>query len=100
MGGGTPKLRPALHLADLPGRYQNLLLCGISTQLKDLELNWDELIQPGDQDFASSGLHRPSAIRLSYLYAADRSEIAGRIGSISDARLGRLRQLLADFLQP
>lgn len=29
--GGTAKLRPALVLSLLPGPYQNVLLCGIST---------------------------------------------------------------------
>jgi mRNA interferase MazF len=98
LGGGGLKLRPALLLADLPSPYQNLLLCGVSTQLQQLQANWDELIQAGDADFPSSGLHRDSAIRLSYLYAADPSEIAGVIGSIDRARLQRLRHRLADHL--
>ena len=98
--GTTPKLRPALLLASLPGPYQNLLLCGISTQLQHLQPNWDELIQTSDADFTSSGLHRDSVIRLSYLYAADASEIAGVIGSIDPARLQRLRQRLSDHLRP
>jgi mRNA interferase MazF len=80
IGGGTPKLRPALLLASLPGPYQNLLLCGISSQLHQLQANWDELVQPGDADYAASGLHRASIIRLSYLYAADPSEVSGAIG--------------------
>jgi mRNA interferase MazF len=80
IGGGTPKLRPALLLASLPGPYQNLLLCGISSQLHQLQANWDELVQPGDGDYAASGLHRASIIRLSYLYAADPSEVSGAIG--------------------
>ncbi len=99
-GGGAPKLRPALLLADLLGSYQNLLLCGVSTQLQQLTANWDELIQAGDADFSSSGLHRDSAIRLSYLYAADPGEIAGVIGSIDRFRLQRLRQRLSDHLRP
>jgi mRNA interferase MazF len=82
----------------LPGPYQNLLICGVSTQLQQLQANWDELIQGGDADFSSSGLHRASAIRLGYLYAADSGEIAGVIGSIDRARLQRLRQRLADHL--
>jgi mRNA interferase MazF len=97
--GGGLKLRPALLLADLPGPYQNLLLCGVSTQLQQLQANWDELMQVGDADFSSNGLHRASAIRLSYLYAADPGEIAGVIGSIDYARLQRLRQRLADHLK-
>jgi hypothetical protein len=35
--GGPAKLRPALVLAILPGPYQNVLICGISTQLQSLQ---------------------------------------------------------------
>jgi hypothetical protein len=100
LGAATPKLRPALLLADLPGPYQSLLLCGISPQLHLLEVDWDELVQTSDADFAPSGLRGPSAIRLSYLYAADPGEIAGVIGSIDRSRLHRLRQRLSDHLRP
>jgi mRNA interferase MazF len=100
VGSAAAKLRPALLLAALPGPYQNLLLCGVSTQLQNLQANWDELVQASDQDFASSGLHRPSAIRLSYLYAADPSEVAGVIGQIDPSRLQRLRQRISDHLRP
>ena len=100
LGGGAPKLRPALLLADLPGPYQALLLSGISTQLHFLQGNWDELVDAADADYASSGLHQPSVIRLSYLYAADPSELAGVIGAIDSSRLHRLRQRLSDHLRP
>ena len=100
VGATAPKLRPALVLAALPGPYQNLLLCGISTQLHQLQPNWDELIQPGDADFPASGLRRASVIRLSYLYAADPGEIAGLIGQIEPVRLQRLRRRLSDHLRP
>lgn len=100
VGASAPKLRPALFLAELPGPYQNCLLCGISTQLHQLGAKWDELIQPGDTDFPSSGLHRASIIRLSYLHAADPGEIAGVIGRIEPARFQRLRQRLSDHLRP
>jgi mRNA interferase MazF len=99
-GGGPAKLRPALVLADLPGPYQNLLLCGISTQLLHLQANWDERLDAGDADFAGSGLHQTSVIRLSYLYAADPGEIAGVCGAIDPLRLVRLRQGLSDHLRP
>jgi mRNA interferase MazF len=100
IGGTAPKLRPALLLGDLPGPYQNLLLCGISTQLHQFVAQWDEFVRASDADFAASGLHRDSVIRLSYLHAADPSEIAGVIGSIEPARLSRLRQRLSDQLRP
>ena len=96
--GGPPKLRPALVLAELPGPFQSLLICGVSTRLRDLQPNWDELISPGDADYSTSGLRERSAIRLSYLYAADQHEIAGVIGRIEPERLRMLRERLARAL--
>jgi mRNA interferase MazF len=99
VGGGAPKLRPALLLATLPGPYQNLLICGISTQLHSLVPDWDELVPGDDPDFKPSGLRRPSGVRLSYLYAASIGEVAGAIGRISATRLARLRGRLIAQLQ-
>ena len=96
--GGPPKLRPALVLAILPGSFQNLLICGISTQLRDLQPEWDEQIDPSDADYSASGLHRLSAIRLSYLYAAESQDISGTLGQIGRERLERLRQRLIGIL--
>ena len=100
VAGAPPKSRPALVLATLPGPYQTALLCGISTRWRSLLAGWDELLQPGDRDFASSGLHRPSAIRLSFLYGAAPADITGFIGRIDQTRLDRLRQHLSDHLRP
>jgi mRNA interferase MazF len=94
VGGGSAKLRPALLLATLPGPYQSLLICGISTQLHALVPDWDEQVSPTDPDFKSSGLRRASAVRLSYLYAAAANEVAGAIGGIDATRLERLRARL------
>lgn len=97
---GTFKLRPALFLAPLPGPYQTILVCGISTRLGKLLPNWDEAIQPSDPDFVASGLHSPSIIRLSYLHAVKDSEVRGIIGSIAADRLKRLRTRISDHLRP
>jgi mRNA-degrading endonuclease toxin of MazEF toxin-antitoxin module len=96
--GGPSKLRPALVLAALPGPFQSLLICGISTRLGDVQPGWDEPIGPDDADYSGSGLHQRSAIRLSYLYAADEREISGVIGRVDPARLARLLQCLAKLL--
>jgi len=100
LGQAGTKLRPALVLSTLPGPYQDLRLCGISAQIQNQQANWDESLQPADADFSASGVHRPSIIRLSYLYAADRSEIVGAIGKIDTQRLNRLRTRLADHVRP
>jgi mRNA interferase MazF len=98
IAGGPPKSRPALVLALLPGAYQNVLICGISTQLRDLQPDWDDTIEPSDADFSQTGLHRKSAVRPSYLYGADSREIAGVIGRVDVARLDRVRLRLAQLL--
>ncbi len=100
VAGGPSKLRPALVLALLPGVFQNVLICGVSTRLEDLQPDWDEMITPLDGDFDASGLHHASAIRPSYLYAADAREISGVIGEIDAERLQRVRARLAKLLAP
>jgi mRNA interferase MazF len=100
LAGGAPKLRPALVLSLLPGPFQNVLICGISTQVHKVIRDWDELMATTESDFARSGLHRNSAIRLSYLYSAERSEITGIIGEIDSSRLERLLTRLSDHLRP
>ena len=47
-------------------KYQDFLISGISTQLKEYIPNFDEIISPNDDDFQSSGLVRQSDIRLSF----------------------------------
>ena len=96
--GGALKLRPALVVAMLPGPFQNVLICGISTRVQNLEADWDELVEVTASDFPRSGLHRRCAIRLSYLHAAEAREICGVIGQIDPARLDRLKRRLIDLL--
>jgi mRNA interferase MazF len=97
VAGGPPKLRPALVLSLLPGPYQNVLICGVSTQMHPVA-DWDETLSTTDADFRTFGLHRESSIRLSYLYAADQVEIRGVIGRIDSSRLSRLLHRLAEHL--
>ncbi|MFN6463584.1 MAG: hypothetical protein RMZ41_017455 [Nostoc sp. DedVER02] len=59
---GEIKNRPTLSLREMP-KYQDFLICGISTQLKQYIPNFDEIISPNDDDFQSSGLVRQSVIR-------------------------------------
>ena len=96
---GAAKLRPAVILADIPGAYQSLLLCGVSTQMQAIQPDWDDPIGAGDGDFASSGLHQTSVIRLSFLRAAGIGEVVRIIGRIDGTRLGRLRLRLSDHLR-
>jgi mRNA interferase MazF len=94
---GVTKNRPAIILRGLPP-YQDLLVCGVSTQLRQRVEDFDELISPDDADFASSGLKSESLIRLGFLAVLPESRIIGTIGSISPERHKRLLKTLSDYL--
>lgn len=96
---GALKTRPALVLRMLPP-FGDLLVCGVSSQLRQEVLGFDELLTPVSPDFAASGLHRPSLIRLGYLGVLPILSIIGEMGHISLERQHRLLQRLSDFLKP
>jgi len=94
---GRLKNRPALLLRKLPP-FDDALVCGVSTQLRQQVADFDELIVFGDQDFASSGLISDSLIRLGFLAVIPRNKIVGTIGSVSVDRHSRLLRNLCAFL--
>ena len=96
---GSPKDRPVLFLKRMPP-FQDFLVCGVSTQLHQEVPDFDEPIAPADADFRTSGLKAASLIRLGYLVVLPRSELKGRIGSVSTSRRKRLLTRLSDFLRP
>ena len=96
--GRSSKLRPALVLARLPGPYQTWLVCGVSTQTEGLVDGWDEVLEPQQPWFAATGLHRQSAVRLSFLSAVDEPTITGRIGVVPRSVVNRQRRRLASLL--
>jgi mRNA interferase MazF len=93
---GAVKNRPAVVLREMPP-FRDLLVCGVSTQLRQAAKDFDEVISPADADFAASGLKEESLIRLGFL-VVPRNKIAGSIGSISPERHKRLLQRLSQYL--
>lgn len=94
---GTMKNRPAILLREMPP-FNDLLVCGVSTQLRQEANGFDELISSGDAGFAASGLIRDSLIRLGFLAVLSRSRIIGVIGSISVERHKLLPGRLSAYL--
>ena len=78
--------------------YRDVLACGVSTQLRQQVKGFDEVIQSSDSDFAASGLHSASLIRLGFLAVLPRSAVVGSIGAISSERHKRLLKKLSDYL--
>lgn len=79
-------------------RYRDFLVCGVSTQLKQLVPNFDEVIEPPDADFPTSGLKSASLIRMGFLTVLPRGRIIGSIGLIAPDRHRRLLKMLGDYL--
>lgn len=94
---GRIKNRPAVILRQMPG-YNDVLVCGVSSQLHQFVHDFDELIVKKDDDFAISGLIADSVIRLSFLTVLPRRRILGSIGKISHERHKRLLQKLSAYL--
>jgi len=94
------KLRPALVVRKLPGRYEDWLISMISSQLSQEIPGFDEIISPDDQDFKDSGLKLRSLIRIGRLAVVNADILVGNIGRIADIRLARVRQKLSQWIQP
>jgi len=94
---GAVKNRPAVVLRELPP-FRDVLVCGVSTQLRQASKDFDEVISPSDADFSSSGLKDESLIRLGFLVVVPRSKVVGSIGSIASERHKRLLRRLSDYL--
>ncbi|SRR5712692_10370046 len=94
---GAVKNRPAVVLREMPP-FRDVLVCGVSTQLRQASKDFDEVISPSDADFSSSGLKDESLIRLGFLVVVPRSKVVGSIGSIASERHKRLLRRLSDYL--
>lgn len=96
---GKIKNRPAIFLREMPP-FQDVLVCGVSTQLHQISPDFDELITKQSDDFAPSGLMTDSLIRLGFLAVLPRRSIVGSIGSIATDRHTRLLRKLSEYLKP
>lgn len=91
------KLRPVLMLRQA-SRFDDWLVCMVSSKIEQAESGFDEVLVPADADFAASGLKVPSALRLSRLAVLDATLLVGSIGGIANERLSRIRQRLARWI--
>lgn len=94
---GKIKNRPAVVLREMPF-FGDFLVCGVSTQVRQLVPGFDELITDQDADFQASGLIATSIIRLGFLAVLPRKNIVGSIGAISTERHRRLLERLSAYL--
>ncbi|MSR65012.1 MAG: transcriptional regulator [Verrucomicrobiae bacterium] len=94
---GQIKNRPVVLLRRLPP-FDDLLVCGVSTQLHHQVANFDEVLNPSDAEYAASGLKAASLIRLGFLAVLPEASLLGKIGSLSSERHRRLLSNLCRHL--
>jgi len=63
-------------------RFDDWLVCMVSSKIDQAEAGFDEVLTPADADFPASGLKAPSVLRLSRL-------------AVLDGRSGRLPMVMA-----
>jgi mRNA interferase MazF len=91
--------RPALVVRELPGQFNDWLICMISSQLHQRIPDFDEVITPSDSDFRQSGLKLPSVIRIGRLAVVEGNILVGKLGQIDNQRLSLIKQRLARWIQ-
>lgn len=91
---GQTKARPIVLLRKLP-KYDDFLVCGISTQLHQKIENFDEIIEPAPQN----RLKQTSLIRLGFLSVVPQEQIKGVLGNIPEQLHEELLNRLANYLK-
>ncbi len=91
------KLRPALVLREFP-KYNDVLVCGISSRLQQFIPQFNILLDEHHPDFLISGLKSPAICRLSMLTMLPKKDITGILGSLSNTVHFSLLKNLADYL--
>jgi mRNA interferase MazF len=92
------KLRPVLLVAQLPGHFEDWLICMLSTQLHQALPGFDEVLDENQADFVESGLRIASIIRIARLAVVSAASLTGTIGSISDQRLRQIKENISDWI--
>ncbi len=92
------KLRPVLMLRRASNRFDDWLVCMVSSQLHQAEQGFDDILTNTDGDFSATVLKTASVLRLSRLAVVDGRIIVGSLGNISSGRLMSIRQKIANWL--
>lgn len=93
------KLRPALVLGKLPGKFNDWLICMISSQLHQEIPELDEIINLEEPEFQQTGLKQSSLIRVSRLAVVSEEILIGKLGVIDTNRLIKIKTNLAKWIQ-
>lgn len=77
------KVRPAVCLTNPIGPYNHIILAFITSKIRSDLLETDIVLDTTHPDFAASGLHTASTIRLDRLMTVRKSVIQRELGQLS-----------------
>lgn len=92
------KVRPAVCLTNPVGSYSHVILAFITSQIPTDLLETDYLLNTSHPDFAASGLHNPSTIRLDHLMTVRSSLIQRELGTLSSDTQEQIAKKLCKLL--
>ena len=64
--------------------FEDLVVCGITSQLRLLVSDFDEITSPGDEDFEAASLRTQSLIRLGCVPTVPLAGIKGQVSRLVD----------------
>lgn len=79
----STKVRPAVCLTKPIGSYDHIILAFVTSKIPRNLLATDIVLDTTHPDFAASGLHQPSTIRLDHLMTVRKSIIRRELGELS-----------------
>jgi mRNA interferase MazF len=91
----SSKVRPAVCLTDPVGPHHHVILAFITSRVSSEPLASDLVLASDDPDFASTGLHISSMLRLHRLMTASTALIRRELGQLSP----RMQAEVSDRLQ-
>jgi len=89
-------MRPALVLTTMPP-YNGLLICGVSSKIRQEVKGFDEVVSTADPDFGSSGLKVSSIVRLGMVTTIPKDAVLGELVTLSSDRLSAFQPSLLHF---
>lgn len=93
------KVRPAICLTNPIGKYNHIILALITSQIPTDLLETDIVLNTSHPDFRTSGLRKPSTIRLDHLMTVRKSLIRRELGALSSDTQNHIAQILCKQFQ-
>lgn len=92
------KLRPAICLTNPVGSYKHVILAFITSKIPSDLMETDIVLDTNHPDFATSGLNKPSTIRLDHLMTVSKSVIQRELGTVPSDMQDLIAKMLCKLL--